>query len=105
MVAVETYKKLLQIYPMNRVARERLIGIYELLGKKDDIALIMDEIKLNTPPGDPSRQAVGLYYLQKGKLAESIQELGMIVSTWPGDQKSRYYLAMAYVQNNQPEAL
>jgi tetratricopeptide (TPR) repeat protein len=63
----------------------------------------MDQIKLNSAPGDPSRQAIGLYYLQKGKIAESIQELGMIVSAWPEDQKSRYYLALAYEQNNQPE--
>jgi tetratricopeptide (TPR) repeat protein len=101
--AAETFEKLLKIDPMNRLARERLIGIYELLGKKDEIARIMDQIKLNTVPGDPSRQAVGLYYLQKGKFTESIKELGMIVSAWPEDQKSRYYLAMAYEQNNQSE--
>ncbi|MBN2418880.1 MAG: tetratricopeptide repeat protein [Deltaproteobacteria bacterium] len=101
--AADTYQGLLKIYPMNRLARERLIAIYELLGKKDDIALIMNELKLNTSPGDPSRQAIGLYHLQKGNLAESIQELGLIVSTWPGDQKSRYYLAIAYAQNDQSE--
>ncbi len=101
--AAETYQNLLKKNPMNRQVRERLIGIYELLGKKDAIALMMDEIKQHSVPGDQSRQAVGLYYLQSGNIEESIKELDLIVSTWPEDQRSRYYLAIAYEQNHQPE--
>ena len=47
-------------------------------------------------PGDPSRQTLGLIYLRQGKLDESIAELEMIVTAWPEDDKSRYYLATAY---------
>jgi tetratricopeptide (TPR) repeat protein len=101
--AAKSYQELVSMNPFNRVARERLLGIYELLGKKDDIALMMDYIKENSLPGDQSRQAIGLFYLQNGQFSESISELDMIVTVWPEDQKSRYYLALAYEQNNQAE--
>jgi len=99
--AIDIYKKLLTLYPMNRIARERLLGIHEFLGKKDDIATMMEDIKRNSDPGDQSRQTVGLYYLQNGMISESIDELDMIVSTWPNDYRSRYYLAMAYEKDGQ----
>lgn len=101
--AIDTYKRLLTLYPMNDAARERLLGIYEYLGRKEDIAVIMEEIRLNSDPGDQSRQAVGIYYLQNGMISESINELEMIVSAWPDDYRSRYYLAMAYERDGQPE--
>ncbi len=101
--AANTYRELLNMYPLNRLARERLIGLYELLGKKDDISMMMEEITLQSSPGDPRRQAVGLFYLQEGKLDEAIKELDAIVSAWPGDQKSRYYLALAYEGNDARE--
>ena len=101
--AAEIYEKILSIYPRNRIAKERLLNIYSILGKKDNIESMIEELKNRTNPGDRSRQAVGLYYLRNGRLAESIKELDLIVSTWPGDYKSRYYLAMAYEKNGQSE--
>jgi tetratricopeptide (TPR) repeat protein len=101
--AAEIYEKILSIYPRNRIAKERLLNIYSILGKKDNIESMIEELKNRSNPGDRSRQAVGLYYLRNGRLAESIKELDLIVSTWPGDYKSRYYLAMAYEKNGQSE--
>ena len=97
------YEKLLNINPSNRVARERLIGIYNSLGKTGDVQAQIDTIKRQTQPGDPVRQSLGLFYLKNGMLDESISELDLIVTAWPEDYKSRYYLALAYEENGQPE--
>jgi len=94
--AMETYEKLLSYYPFNMAARERLINIYYKLGRKKLAEQQMEEMRKRSKPGSPGRQALGLIYLQHGKIEESIKELEMIVSAWPKDDKSRYYLAMAY---------
>ncbi|MFC1868867.1 tetratricopeptide repeat protein [Thermodesulfobacteriota bacterium] len=101
--AVEVYKKLLSFYPANRVAKERLINLYNKLGQEKDVQELIDEIKRESKPGEPGRQALGYFYLQNGKIEESITELDLIVSAWPRDYKSRYYLALAYEENGQPE--
>ena len=101
--AADIYRKLLHFYPSNIVAKERLIGIYSKLGEDENLDSLIEEIKKETEPGDPGRQTLGLFYLQRGKLAESISELDLIVTAWPEDQKSRYYLALAYEENGQPE--
>lgn len=95
-MAAQTYEKLLRRYPENIIAMERLIDIYYKLGEENKIQGIIEDIKELSGPGDPERQALGIIYLRHGKLDESIEELEMIVSAWPDDQKSRYYLALAY---------
>ena len=56
----------------------------------------MELIKKHSKPGEPERQALGLIYLRQGRVDESITELNLIVTAWPKDYKSRYYLATAY---------
>ena len=46
---------------------------------------------------------MGLIYLRNGKLDESIEELRLIVSAWPNDNKSRFYLATAYEEKGDLE--
>jgi len=41
--------------------------------------------------------------LKQGKLDESIEELNLIISVWPEDQKTRYYLAVAYQEKEDLE--
>jgi tetratricopeptide (TPR) repeat protein len=94
--AVEIYKKLISFYPDNLITRERLVNLYLKLGRKKDAEKQTQEIKDNSKPGEPGRQALGLIYLREGKLDESIEELELIVKAWPNDYKSRYYLASAY---------
>lgn len=94
--AVEIYEKLLELYPDNMGARQRLVDLYFKLGQKEKAEQQTEEIKVHSKPGEPGRQALGLIYLRQGKLDESIEELNLIVSAWPGDYKSRYYLGTAY---------
>ncbi|MFC1533798.1 tetratricopeptide repeat protein [Thermodesulfobacteriota bacterium] len=101
--SIKVYKELLSYFPANMVAQERLINLYNKLGKTENVQELIEEIKRKSKPGDPGRQTLGLYYLRHGKLAESITELDLIVSAWPEDYKTRYYLAMAYEENRQPE--
>jgi tetratricopeptide (TPR) repeat protein len=101
--AIFLYEKLLTIYPSNRVAKERLIVLYNNLGQIDNTMRLLEDIKRGSEPGDPIRQTLGLFYLRQGKLAESIAELDLIVTAWPKDYKSRFYLATAYEENGQPE--
>ena len=63
----------------------------------------IEEIKKHTKPGEPARQRLGLIYLQHGKIDESIEELNLIISAWPNDNKSRYYLATAYEEKGDNE--
>jgi tetratricopeptide (TPR) repeat protein len=102
--AIEIYNRVIKNYPSNLAAKERLLNIYEKLGQTDKTKELIEEIKNQTEPGDPDRQTLGLFYLQHGKLAESIAELDLIVTAWPEDSKSRYYLALAYQEYGQPEA-
>jgi tetratricopeptide (TPR) repeat protein len=102
-LAVEIYEQILGFYPSNSVIQERLINLYYELGQKDKAERLTDELKKQSEPGDPGRQALGLIYLRHGKLKESIAELELIVSAWPEDEKSRYYLAIAYQENGQLE--
>jgi len=101
--AIKLYEKLVSLYPSNRVAKERLIALYNSLGQTDNTNRLLEDIKRGSEPGDPIRQTLGLFYLRQGKLAESIAELDLIVTAWPKDNKSRYYLAIAYEENGEPE--
>jgi tetratricopeptide (TPR) repeat protein len=56
----------------------------------------VEQIKKHSRPGEPERQVLGLIYLKQGKIDASIAELDLIVTAWPKDHKSRYYLATAY---------
>jgi tetratricopeptide (TPR) repeat protein len=94
--AIETYENLLGFYPDNVEARKRLVDLYLKLGDKESAELHTEKIREHSKPGEPGRQALGLIYLKQGRLDESIEELDLIVSAWPDDQKSRYYLATAY---------
>lgn len=101
--AAETYKNLLALYPDNMVARERLVNLYFELGLKKEAEKQMQEIKEHSRPGERGRQALGFIYLRQGMLDESIEELNLIVSAWPNDYKSIYYLALAYEEKGDLE--
>ena len=101
--AIQTYKKLLQAFPGNMAARERLVNLYFKLGLKKEAEQQIEELKQHSKPGERIRQTLGLIYLRQGKLTESIEELKMIVSAWPEDDKSRYYLATAYNSKDDSE--
>lgn len=101
--SVQLYKKLVGLYPNNRTAQERLIGIYNTLGQTDNIKDLIENIQTQSKPGDPGRQTLGIYYLQKGRFAEAIAEFDLIVQAWPEDDKSRYLLSLAYEESSLPE--
>ena len=104
--ATGVYRQLLGFYPNNAVVRERLIHIHYGLGQEQEAEREMAEFKKQSKPGDPGRQALGLIYLRHGKLEESISELDLIVTAWPDDDKSRYYLATAHEEKgNHGQAL
>lgn len=101
--AVTLYKRLIALYPSNRTAQERLMGLYTTLGQTDNINELIGTIQSQSKPGDPGRQTLGLYYLQNGRFADAIAEYDLIVTAWPNDYKSRYYLAIAYEESGLPE--
>jgi tetratricopeptide (TPR) repeat protein len=94
--AIKTYEKLVELYPDNIPARERLVVLYMKLGLKEKSEDQVSEIQKHSSPGEPERQALGLIYLRQGRIDDSIAELELIVNAWPDDDKSRYYLATAY---------
>lgn len=96
MDAVKTYETLLEYYPDNINVQRRILELYIQLGFKERAEEQMKKFKKFSEPGDPERQTLGLIYLKQGRLDESIEELSLIVSAWPEDTKSRYYLATAY---------
>lgn len=95
MDAVKTYETLLEYYPDNIAVQKRILELYLQLDLKEKAEEQMKKFKEHSEPGDPARQTLGLIYLRQGRLDESIEELSMIVSAWPEDSKSRYYLATA----------
>jgi len=101
--AITLYKRLVSLYPNNRTAQERLMGLYNTLGQTDNINELIGNIESQSKPGDPGRQTLGLYYLQNGRYADAISEFDLIVTTWPDDYKSRYLLALAYEESGLPE--
>lgn len=101
--SVKLYKKLVSLYPNNRTAQERLMGIYNALGQKDNINELIGNIQSQSKPGDPGRQTLGVYYLQNDRFADAIAEFDLIVTAWPQDYKSRYFLALAYEESSLPE--
>jgi tetratricopeptide (TPR) repeat protein len=103
MDAVNIYEKLLEYYPDNMAARERLVNLYYKLGLKVKAEQQVQKIRKDSLPGEPGRQTLGLIYLSQGKLDESIEELNLIISAWPEDYKSRYYLATAYEEKGDIE--
>jgi len=94
--AVSTYEKLLELYPDNIPARERLVVLYQKMGLQEKSEAQVQEIRKHSRPGEPERQALGLIYLRQGRIDDSIAELELIVNAWPDDDKSRYYLAAAF---------
>ncbi|MBN1625912.1 MAG: tetratricopeptide repeat protein, partial [Deltaproteobacteria bacterium] len=101
--AITLYKRLVTLYPNNRTAQERLMGLYNTLGQTDNIDELIGNIQSQSKPGDPGRQTLGLYYLQNGRFADAIAEFDLIVTAWPDDYKSRYLLALAYEESGLPE--
>lgn len=79
------------------------MGLYSTLGQKDNISELIGNIQNQSKPGDPGRQTLGIYYLQNGRLSDAIAEFDLIVTAWPDDHKSRYYLAWAYEESGIPE--
>jgi tetratricopeptide (TPR) repeat protein len=101
--AVNFYKKLVSLYPSNRTAQERLMNLYSSLGQKENVKELIGNIQNQSKPGDPGRQTLGIYYLQNSRIADAIAEFDLIVTAWPDDYKSRYYLALAYEEAGQQE--
>ena len=101
--AARVYEHLLGFYPSNVIVRERLINIYFKVGQEQRAEVHMGVLKGQAKPGEPGRQALGLIYLRHGRVDESIEELDLIVSAWPNDDKSRYYLAAAYEERGDTE--
>jgi len=101
--AARIYENLLGFYPSNVIVRERLINIYFQIGQEKKADVHMGTLKEQAKPGEPGRQALGLIYLRHGRLDESIEELDLIVSAWPDDDKSRYYLAAAHEERGDKE--
>jgi tetratricopeptide (TPR) repeat protein len=101
--SVKLYKKLVSLYPNNRTAQERLMGLYSALGQKENVKELIGNIQSQSKPGDPGRQTLGIYYLQNGKFADAIAEFDLVVTAWPDDYKSRYFLALAYEEAGQPD--
>jgi tetratricopeptide (TPR) repeat protein len=97
--AIKLCETLLEFYPDNLMVRERLTNLYLKSGFEKKAEEQIEKIKLYTSPGAPSRQILGLLYLKQGRLNESIAELELIVSAWPKDEKTRYFLAAAYEEN------
>lgn len=101
--AISLYQRLIYLYPNNRTAQERLMGLYNTLGQTDNIDELIGNIQSQSKPGDPGRQTLGLYYLQNGRFEDAVAEFDLIVTAWPDDYKSRYLLAIAYEQSGLPE--
>ncbi|MFZ7112086.1 MAG: tetratricopeptide repeat protein [Desulfatiglandales bacterium] len=101
--AAEIYERLLRADPSNGIVRERLINVYFEAGQEAKAEKYLEEIRKRAGPGDPQRQTLGLIYLRHGRLDASIEELDLIVSAWPDDSKSRYYLAAAYEEKGDTE--
>lgn len=101
--SIKLYKRITSLYPNNRTAQERLMGLYDRLGQTDNINELIGNIESQSKPGDPGRQTLGLYYLQNGRFADAIAEFDLIVTAWPNDHKSRYLLAIAYDRSGMHE--
>lgn len=97
--AIETYRRILQLFPTDTAAWERLIALYYQRGEVQLAEKAMDEMKAALGSGDVKRKRLGLIYLRYGKLKESIAELTSIVSAWPDDHEARYYLGAALEEN------
>jgi tetratricopeptide (TPR) repeat protein len=97
--AIETYRRILQLFPTDTAAWERLIALYYQRGEVQLAEKAMNEMKAALGSGDVKRKRLGLIYLRYGKLKESIAELTSIVSAWPDDHEARYYLGAALEEN------
>ncbi len=96
MDAVEIYERLLDSYPENVSVRIRLIDLYDRLNQEKNVERHLDEMKALFKPGDPKRQALGLIYLKQGRLDEAVEELNRTARAFPDNDKTIYYLAVAY---------
>ena len=96
MDAIKIYENLINYYPYNFAARERLLKLYLNLGQNSKADQQIAEIKRHSRPGEPGRKIIGSIYLKQGKLNQAIYELDLVVTAWPNDYQSRYYLAAAY---------
>jgi tetratricopeptide (TPR) repeat protein len=97
--AIETYRRILHLFPTDTAAWERLIALYYQRGEVQLAEKAMDEMKAALGSGDVKRKRLGLIYLRYGKLKESIAELTSIVTAWPDDHEARYYLGAALEEN------
>ncbi len=101
--ALMTYKKILNFYPSNLIARERLIELYYDSGYDELAEKYINEIKKIIKPGDVGRKRLGLIYLRHEKFNESISEFKLILSVRPDDQEARYYLGAAMEESGDLE--
>ena len=98
--AISAYEKLLDYYPGDITAFERLMGLYLKHGNNEKFDQIFEETKKRFQPRE-RHQRLGLLYLEYGQLDKSIYEFELIVSGWPEDYESRYFLAVAYEKNRE----
>lgn len=101
--ALIIYKKILNFYPSNLIAKERLIELYYDSGYDELAEKYINEIKKIIKPGDVGRKRLGLIYLRHEKFHESISEFKLILSVRPDDQEARYYLGAAMEESGDLE--
>ncbi len=94
--AVEIFEQLLVMHPDNTLVSENLAMLYLKLGLKKEAESQIERLKERSIAGGFGRETLGRMYLKQGQLDEAIKELDLIVTAWPDDDKSRFYLATAY---------
>jgi tetratricopeptide (TPR) repeat protein len=97
--AAEIYEKLLSYNPDDLLTRDRLIDVYYRLGREEMAQEQIEKIKGQTRAGEPLRRILGHIYLRHGRPEEAVAEFASILSVWPKDDKTRFYLAVAHEES------
>jgi tetratricopeptide (TPR) repeat protein len=100
--ALAEYQRGLSISPQNVVMKERIEDLYLEKAQIADAAKIDDSL-LKQSPNDVSVQVNhGRVLMAEGKLSDAIQVLQKVTSNAGNSAEGHYYLAIAYIQSNNP---
>jgi tetratricopeptide (TPR) repeat protein len=98
--AADAYRRVLDLDPDNKNARNRLGQIFLKKKKLDEALDQFREIQKSDTEDLNIRTKMGLIYLEQGKLDQAILEFNFVLAANPRDDRVRYYLGAAYTEKD-----
>jgi cellulose synthase operon protein C len=101
-LAVDVYQQALARNPGNLILEQHLEDVYLNEGQTDQAAALDADMLKQSPNDVLARTDQGRLLMAQGKVSDAVNTLQIVSSQAAASPEAHYYLAMAYLQSNNP---